>query len=108
LAEEALQRNEAQLTDFFENSAVAMHWAGPDGTILRVNQAELNMLGYTRDEYEGHKIEEFHADRDVIDDILRRLHAGEAVQNREARLLCKDGSIKHVHINSSVYWEGGE
>jgi PAS domain S-box-containing protein len=108
LVEEALQRNEAQLTDFFENSAVAMHWVGPDGTILRVNQAELDMLGYTRDEYEGHRIEEFHVDRNVIDDILLRLHAGEEVENREARLLCKDGLIKHVHINSSVYWDGGE
>ena len=76
--------------------------------ILRVNQAELDMLGYTRDEYEGHQIEEFHPDRNVIEDILNRLHAGEEVQNREARLLCKDGSIKHVHINSSVYWEGGK
>lgn len=108
LVEEALQRNEAQLTDFFENSAVAMHWVGPDGTILRVNQAELDMMGYTREEYEGHPIEEFHADRNVIQDILRRLHAGEELQNRDARLICKDGSIKHVHINSSVYWEGGE
>src|SRR5688500_9065608 len=33
--EEALQRNEAQLTDFFENSAVGLHWVGRDGTILR-------------------------------------------------------------------------
>lgn len=108
LVEEALQRNEAQLTDFFENSAVAMHWVGPDGTILRVNQAELDMLGYTRDEYEGHHIEEFHADQPVIEDILSRLHAGEELQNREARLLCKDSSIKHVHINSSVYWKDGK
>jgi PAS domain S-box-containing protein len=108
LVEESIQRNEAQLTDFFENSAVAMHWVGPDGTILRVNQAELDLLGYTRDEYEGRQIEEFHADRSVIKDILSRLHAGVELQNREARLLCKDGSIKHVHINSSVYWEGGK
>jgi len=106
--EEALQRNEAQLTDFFENSAVAMHWVGPDGTVLRVNQAELDMLGYTREEYEGHNIAEFHADRNVIEDILQRLQAGEVLQNFEARLLCKDGSIKNVHISSSVYWEGGK
>ena len=104
--EQALQRNEAQLTDFFENSAVALHWVGPDGTVLRVNQAELDMLGYTREEYEGHNICEFHADRNVIEDTLTRLRAGEVLQNYEARLLCKDGSIKHVHVSSSVYWEG--
>jgi len=105
--EEALQRNEAQLTDFFENSAVGLHWLGPDGIILRVNKAELNMLGYTREEYEGHNIVEFHADRDVIEDLLTRLKAGEVVENYEARLLCKNGSIKHADISSSVYREGG-
>jgi PAS domain S-box-containing protein len=106
--EQALHRNEAQLTDFFENSAVALHWVGPDGTVLRVNQAELDMLGYTREEYEGHNIAEFHADRNVIEDTLARLQSGEVVQDYEARLLCKDGSIKHVHISSSVYWESGK
>jgi len=103
--EQALQRNEAQLTDFFENSAVALHWVGPDGTVLRVNQAELDMLGYTREEYEGHNICEFHADRNVIEDILTRLRAGEVLENYEVRLLSKDGSIKHAHVSSSVYWE---
>ena len=106
--EQALERNEAQLTDFFENSALAMHWVGPDGMMLRVNQAELDMLGYTREEYEGHHIAEFHVDQNVIEDILNRLRAGEVLQNCEARLRCKDGSIKYARINSSVYWEAGK
>ncbi|HKO95994.1 MAG TPA: PAS domain S-box protein [Pyrinomonadaceae bacterium] len=105
-AEAALERNEAQLTDFFENSAVAMHWVGPDGIILRVNQAELNLLGYSREEYEGHHIAEFHVDKPVIEDILKRLADGELVQDCEVRLRCKDGDIKYARINSSVYWEG--
>src|SRR5919199_880071 len=33
------------LTSFFENAAMALHWIGPDGTILRANQAELELLG---------------------------------------------------------------
>jgi PAS domain S-box-containing protein len=105
--EAALERNEAQLTDFFENSAVAMHWVGPDGTVIRVNQAELDMLGYDREEYEGHHIAEFHVNRDVIQDILNRLQAGEVLKNYEAQLRCKDGSIKDARINSSAYFEGG-
>jgi PAS domain S-box-containing protein len=106
--EEALKRNEAQLTDFFENAAVPLHWAGPDGIILRVNEAELDMLDYTREEYEGRHIAEFHVDQDIIADILRRLADGEVINDREARLRCKDGSIKYVRINSSVYWEHGK
>lgn len=107
-AEEALQRSEAELTDFFENAAIGLHWVGPDGTILRVNQAELDMLGLTREEYVGRNIAEFHVDKDVIEDNLTRLRAGEVVRDYDARMCCKDLSIKYVRINSSVYREDGE
>jgi PAS domain S-box-containing protein len=107
-AEEALQRSEAELTDFFENAALGLHWVGPDGTILRVNQAELDMLGYERDEYVGHNIAEFHVDKEVIEDILARLNAGEVVRDYDARMRCKDRAIKYVRINSSVYRENGK
>ena len=107
-AERALQRSEAQLTDFFDNAAIGLHWLAPDGTVLRVNQAELGMLGYSRDEYEGHHIAEFHVDPDVIEDILTRLQAGDVLENYDTRLRCKDGSIKLVRLNSSVYREDGK
>jgi PAS domain S-box-containing protein len=105
-AEQALLRSEAELTDFFENAAFALHWVGPNGTVLRVNQAELDMLGYEREEYVGHNIAEFHVDPNVIEDILSRLQAGEVLQDYDARLRCKDGGIRYVRINSSVYREG--
>ncbi|HEV8470339.1 MAG TPA: PAS domain S-box protein [Candidatus Limnocylindria bacterium] len=106
-SEAARLNSERELSDFFENASVGMHWVGPDGTVLRVNRAELNLLGYSRDEYVGHHIAEFHADQDVIEDILRRLTAGETIQDYPARMLGKDGSIKHVLIDSSVRWEDG-
>ena len=107
-SEEALRRSEAELADFFETSAIGLHWVGPNGYVVRVNQAELELLGYTREEYIGHHISEFHADREVIDDILARLHRGENIHDFEARMRCKDGGIKHVRINSSVYREDGK
>jgi PAS domain S-box-containing protein len=107
-AEEALLRSQAELTDSFENAAIGMHWLGPDGTVLRVNQAELDLLGYTREEYVGRNIAEFHIDREVIEDMLSRLRAGEVVKDYEARLRCKDGGIKYARINSSVYREAGQ
>jgi PAS domain S-box-containing protein len=106
--EESLRRSEAELTDFFDNAAIGLHWVDPDGIVLRVNQAELDLLGYTREEYLGHHIAEFHADKQVIDDILARLAAGEVLRDYDARMLCKDGRIKQVRINSSVYWEDGK
>ena len=103
----ALRRRKQDLTDFIENAAVALHWVGEDGTILWANKAELQTLGYSRDEYIGRNITEFHADEAVIDEILRRLKNGEELHGVEARLRCRDGSIRHVSINSSVYREDG-
>jgi PAS domain S-box-containing protein len=107
-AEAELRRQEQELTDFFENAAVPMHWVGPDGTILKVNQAELDLLGYERDAYLGKNIVDFHADRDVIDDILRRLATGEVLHDYPARLRTRNGSITHVLIDSSGYFEDGK
>jgi PAS domain S-box-containing protein len=101
-----LERSDRELREFFDNASVGLHWVGPDGIILRVNQTELNMLGYRRDEYVGHHIAEFHADKAALDDILQRLAAGETLYDYVARLRCKDGSIRDVLIDSSVHWEG--
>jgi PAS domain S-box-containing protein len=107
-AERELRRSEQLLSDFFENAAVGLHWVGPDGIVLRVNQTELDLLGYTREEYVGRHIAEFHADEPVITDILQRLSCGECLYGYEARLRCKNGSIKHVLISSNVLWENGK
>jgi PAS domain S-box-containing protein len=107
-AEESLRRSERQLADLFDNATEGLHLVGPDGTILKANRAELDLLGYAAEEYVGRNVTEFHADPDVIADILRRLEAGEALHNYEARLRCKDGSLRHVLINSNVLREGGQ
>jgi PAS domain S-box-containing protein len=104
----AAQAPAADLEDFFENGAIGLHLVGPDGTILRANRAELEMLGYTAAEYVGRNIAEFHADRHVIDDILARLSAGQKLDKYPARLLAKDGSIRHVVITSSVQFRQGK
>jgi PAS domain S-box-containing protein len=107
-AETELQRSQQQLTDFVENATIGMHWVAADGQILWANQAELDLLGYTREEYISHPIAEFHAESEVIDDILCRLTNNEILQSYPARLRAKDGSIRDVLINSNVYWENGE
>jgi PAS domain S-box-containing protein len=93
--------------DAFDGDATPLHWVGPDGTILRANQAELDLLGYEQDEYVGHHLAEFHVDTAAVEMLLHRLHAGELVRDYPARLRSRDGSIKHVLIDSSVYREAG-
>ena len=107
-AEDKVRTTEQDLRDFIDNASVGMHWVGPDGIILWANQTELELLGYTREEYVGRHIAEFHVDAPVIENILQRLTAGETVSNCEARLKCKDGSIRYVWISSNVRFEGGK
>ncbi len=99
--------DELALADFFDNAAIPLHWVGPDGTILRANKAELELLGYSPEEYVGRNIADFHADPEVIADILRRLSAGETLHDYPSRLRCKDGTLKEVRITSSVNFHDG-
>ncbi|MEY9755588.1 PAS domain-containing sensor histidine kinase [Bradyrhizobium yuanmingense] len=106
--EEEVRAKTKDLEDFFENSAVGLHIVGGDGIIRRANQAELDLLGYSAEEYIGHHVAEFHADAPVIGDILHRLSYGERLDRYPARLRAKDGSIKHVLITSNSRVEDGK
>src|ERR1700687_2303999 len=101
-----LRSREQDLIDFLDNAPLGLHRVGPDGIILWANRAELELLGYARDEYVGHHIRDFHADQEIIADILGRLQRHETLEHYEARLRCRDRSIRHVLISSNVRWQG--
>jgi PAS domain S-box-containing protein len=106
--ERTLRRREREFADFVENGVEGLHQVGADGTILWANQAELQMLGYRWEDYVGRHIAEFHADAPVIADILAKLGAGETLYDYPARLIRKDGSVKHVRIHSNGCFENGQ
>jgi PAS domain S-box-containing protein len=92
---------------FAQTAAIGLHWVGPDGRILWANKAELEMLGYREDEYVGHHISEFHEDSELAYELVERLIRGEEIRGVEARLKCRDGSVKTALIDSSGLWENG-
>jgi len=101
------RRAKQELEDFIDNVPVGVHWAGPNGIVLRVNQAELDMLGYGAEEYVGRDVGDFYVDRTLAANCLRRLHNGETLRNVEVALRHKDGSIRYGLLNSNVRFEGG-
>lgn len=54
---------EGELHQFLDNAAIAIHWVDAEGIITWVNKAELKLLGYTKEEYIGHHISEFHIEK---------------------------------------------
>jgi len=103
--QERLELNERELTDFFEHAPQPLHWVGGDGRILRANQAEADMLGYTRAELVGRHIGELHEDPEASAAILRRLGAGETLVAEPARLRRKDGRVLDVLIDSNARFD---
>ncbi len=103
-----LSQREESLSDFIENASVPLHWVDNEGTIIWANKAELDFLGYTKEEYIGRLISDFHTDQDVIADMLTRLKNGETLKNYRAKLARKDGTVKHVLVNSNALIKDGE
>ena len=97
-----------ELQDYVDNATIGLHWVDGNGIIIWANKAELEMLGYAKEEYIGHNISEFHVSREKINDILKRLSCNETLNGYESALRCKDGSVKTVQISSNVFWHNGE
>ena len=85
-----------------------MHCVDQRGDILWANNAELNFLGYSHQEYIGQPIAKFHADQHAISNIFNLLMQGKSLTHYVAKLIAKDGSIKDVAIYSSAFRENNE
>ncbi|MBA6395889.1 PAS domain-containing protein, partial [Colwellia sp. BRX10-6] len=93
--------------DFIYNSSIGIHAVSPEGIIVYANECELEVLGYTKNEYIGHHISEFQIDESCLADMMTRLSDFDILKNYPARVQGKD-EIKYIIYNSSVYEEVGE
>ncbi|MBA3706218.1 MAG: PAS domain S-box protein [Bacteroidetes bacterium] len=100
-----LESQVEELSDFIENASLPLHWVNGSGIIIWANKVELDFLGYSKEEYVGKHISNFHADKNIIEDIMTRLIKKETLKNYPAKLKCKNGKIKPVLINSNVFWK---
>jgi PAS domain S-box-containing protein len=80
-----------------------MHWLNGDGTVLWANQTELNVLGYTAEEYIGKPIMNFCPDeKELVLEIFKQLGSGNSIADVPVRFRTKDGRIVHLLIDSNV------
>lgn len=72
-----------------------------DGRIAEANQAALDFLGYTREQFEGHSVDDFLLSGLEFHDLMASVrHAGKA-HGIPACLRCVDGSTREVTIEAS-------
>ena len=112
LAEEALQRQAAELEDLYNRAPCGYHSLGPDGTILRINDTELRWLGYTREETVGkRRIFDFlsSASNDAFQKNFNRFMETGVLNELEMEFIRRDGSIFQALVSATaVTNESGE
>ena len=93
-----------ELQDLYDQAPCGYHSLSPDGVILRVNQTELNLFGYARDEFVGHRIAEFMTPQSLqkFEEIYPRFLETGQVRNAEYDMVCKDGSILPVLVDADL------
>ena len=102
-AELALRRSREEFKDLFDNAPIGYHEVDREGRLVRINQAELRMLGYSALELEGHPVWEIAAEpeksRLAVEDKL----AGNAPRTAFERVLKrKDGSTFPVLVEDRL------
>ena len=103
-AEELLRRSQEEFKDLFDNAPVGFHEIDTEGRLVRINNTELKMLGYTAGELLGQFVWKISADEEVSRRAALAKLAGEppSPHDFERRLRRKDGSTIPVLINDRV------
>jgi len=93
------------IEDFLNNSSVGIHTVSSTGIIEYANQFELNMLGYTQEEYIGHHAAEFQVDASCFNDMQSRLNKFEVLQNYPIKIKAKHEIIYVLHTHDTSKYE---
>jgi PAS domain S-box-containing protein len=105
----ALASAEAQVRTLFESSPVGIALSNPDGWLLSVNKAVLDMVRIKEDELLEHNVVDFYDDPGDRDALLRELNESGMVQDFGVRLVRRDGSRFYASMNvSKLVIEGNE
>lgn len=97
------RHKDAELVDFFQNAPIALHWLSGNGHVLWANQTELDVLGYTAEEYIGQPIMKFCPDEEeLVLEIFKTLGSGNNIKDVPVRFRTKAGKIVPLLIDSNV------
>ncbi|AFZ34119.1 multi-sensor hybrid histidine kinase [Stanieria cyanosphaera PCC 7437] len=100
--EAALEQYTREVEDLYNNSPCGYHSLDTQGRYLKVNQTELQLLGYTREEMIGKGIWEFFTEasqQNFLTNFSLFKQQG-WIKDLEYEMICKDGSVLPVMISA--------
>lgn len=102
--ENELKKSQKDFKDLFDNAPIGYHEIDAEGHITRINQTELNMLGYSFEELIGQPIWSIAHNPDEIQLQLREKLNGKKTKPTafETSLMSKNGLIFYVLIQDRI------
>ncbi|MCU0578845.1 MAG: PAS domain S-box protein [Desulfobacterota bacterium] len=100
--QEELRRNKEYLENILSNSYDMIITTDTAGRIVTVNPAAERMLGYSRDEMIGVRVENFWQETERRREIIRQVETLGAVTNAPATLVAKEGRLVEISLSISL------
>jgi two-component system cell cycle sensor histidine kinase/response regulator CckA len=101
-AEEALRDSEKRYRTLFEDSRDAIYITTREGAFIDVNQAALELLGYTREEMAKLNAKEIYVDSEQRARFQREIEEKGSVRDYEVKIRKKDSREMDCLVTSSV------
>jgi PAS domain S-box-containing protein len=103
-AEEALQKYADQFQELYNHAPCGYHSLDKEGTIILVNETELEMLGYAREELLGKKFTDLVTTEGVktFQENFPQLKQRGWVRDLELQMIRKDGTLLPVSLNATA------
>ena len=103
-AEKKLREFADEISDLYYHAPCGYHSLDPEGVFIRINEAELRWLGYSRDEILGKKFTEVIAKEDVaaFEARFATLKERDWEHDLEFRMVRKDGTILPVLLSATA------
>ena len=100
--EDLLKKSEEKYRELYENAPTAFFSVGTDKKVKRCNNAALNLLGYTKEEFSRMRVLELYADNEnglkKAQDVFKRYLQGESIQDEELQMKKKNGQSIWVSL----------
>lgn len=103
-AEEALKRSAEEIRDLYNHAPCGYHSLDGDGVFVRINDTELEWLGYSREELMGRPFTEIITAEglETFEKSFSQVKAAGVIQDAEYELVRKDGTTFPVLVSASA------
>jgi PAS domain S-box-containing protein len=107
-AEQAAQKNAAEIEDLYNNAPCGYHSVNKDGIFVRINDTELSWLGHTRDEVVGKlRLSDLitPASKEKVKETFPRFMVEGQLDNAEFEFVRKDGTTFPGSLSATALYD---